>query len=372
MGGFMPLPSSKASRAMSKAKSMLKSSPSDGERMKKILQEEALNKENMAATANQLKKMKPEVESMNPMQSSALKALGMDPSMIKKSMEMMRDNPSMMSNMGKMMETMTPEQMMAKSREAQEKMAGFSPELVEKASKTLDASQVEAATKLFADAEDSSENNDEDEDLKKIVGDPEVLDKMYDVAQLMSQPPSDGVTFYGFASLPPIVLLSGDREMDLSTKELKECWAEGSGDSSQVDREGFERVWNEVQDYFEGDIMEEARKTSIKRASTQPVKQTPTVGANLTPDQMEAVNKGVKEMSDQDMVQMLKQMSEITPEQEARMKAMGVDPKMMQKQAKMMQDNPMMRKAASAFMKNLSPEQMRKMSEQTQSNLASM
>merc|ERR1712232_1231186 len=198
-------------------------------------------------------KMISEMENMNPMQLSALIALGMDPSMIKKSMEMMCDNPSMMSNMGKMMETMTPEQMMAKSREAQEKMAGFSPGLVEKASKTLDASQVEATKKLFEDAKDSSGENVEVEDLEKIVADSEVLDKMYDVARLMSQPPSDGVTFYGFASLPPILLLSGDREMDLSTKELKECWAEGSGDSSQVDREGFERVWNEVQDYFEGD-----------------------------------------------------------------------------------------------------------------------
>merc|ERR1712125_24087 len=95
-------------------------------------------------------------------------------------------------------------------------------------------------------------------------------------------------------------------------------------------------------------------------------------GANLTPEQMEVVNKRVKEMSDDDMTQMLDQMNQITPEQEARMKAMGVDPAMMQKTAKMMKDNPMMRKAATAFMKNLSPEQMRKMSQQTQSGLAGM
>jgi len=289
-------------------------------------------------------------------------------------MQMMRDNPSMMQSMGKMMETMTPEQMMAKSREAQKQMAGFSPELVEKAAEMVDASQVEAATKLFAESEDSSSlDDDNNDDEIKIDADPEVLDKMFAVAEVMSQPPSGGVTLAGFSSLPPITLLSGDREIDLSKKELAECWADGSLGATRVDREGFERVWKEVQEYFECDIMEEARKTSISSQSTKPVATSaPTVGASLSPEQMDVVNQRVKEMSDDDMNQMLDQMNQITPEQEARMKAMGVDPAMMQKTAKMMKDNPMMRKAATAFMKNLSPEQMRKMSQQTQSGLAGM
>mmetsp|Transcript_5089 Transcript_5089/g.7782 ORF Transcript_5089/g.7782 Transcript_5089/m.7782 type:complete len:404 (-) Transcript_5089:193-1404(-) len=352
---------------------IVKSSPSNEDSMKRILQEEALNKDNMAATAKQLKNMKPEdmdnmiaeLDNMNGMQASALKALGMDPEMIKKSMKMMRDNPAMMKSMGSMMETMTPEEMMAKSREAQKKIAGFAPELVEEASKTIDTSQMESAKELFAES---------DEEKEKIEADPIVLDKMFAVAELMSQPPTGGVTFSAFASLPPITLLSGDRDVDLSKKELKECWADGSLGASRLDRIGFERVWNEVQEFFEGDIMEEARKTSTSTTTEGPAvaPNAPAVGASLSAEQMEVVNERVKEMSDDDMTQMLEAMSDVTPEQEARMKAMGVDPAMMQKTAQMMKSNPMMRKAASAFMKNLSPEQMRQMSQQTQSKMAGM
>lgn len=309
-----------------------------------------------------------ELDSMNPMQASALKALGMDPQMIKKSMKMMRDNPNMMKSMGKMMETMTPEELMAKSQEAQKQMAGLSPDIVQEAAKTIDESQMESARKIFAESDEEEEGENE-----PISVDAVVLDKMFAVAELMSQPPSGDVTLNAFASLPPITILSGPRDIDLSQKELTECWASGSLGATRVDRAGFERVWNEVQEYFEGDIMEESRKTS--KASIQaPVATpaTPAVGASLSADQMEVVNQRVKEMSDNDMTQMLEQMGEVTPEQEARMKAMGVDPEMMKKTAKMMKDNPMMRKAASSFMKNLSPEQMRQMSQQTQSKIANM
>ena len=210
---------------------------------------------------------------------------------------------------------------------------------------------------------------------------------MYKVAEFMSQPPTGKVTFRAFASLPVITSLSGSSEEDLSTRELKECWEDGSLGATRVDRAGFERVWNEVVDYFEDDIMEESRKTlnkrvkggkeAVVRSSPPPSKAvTPPsdskVGSNLSADQMNAVNEQVKNMSDSDVEAMLSQMNNMSPEQEARMKAMGVDPVMMKKASGMMKNNPMMRKAAQAMMKNMSSEQMLKMSQEAQKKLSNM
>ena len=78
--------------------------------------------------------------------------------------------------------------------------------------------------------------------------------------------------------------------------------------------EGFERVWKEVQEYFEEDIMEEARKTchaKVKKNRSAPAAQAevvggaPPVGSSLTEDQMRTVNEQVKNMSDDDMAAML-------------------------------------------------------------------
>ena len=49
------------------------------------------------------------------------------------------------------------------------------------------------------------------------------------------------------------ITLGRDREQDLSKMELAECWANGSMGATRVDRMGFERVWMEVQEYFEED-----------------------------------------------------------------------------------------------------------------------
>jgi hypothetical protein len=72
------------------------------------------------------------------------------------------------------------------------------------------------------------------------------------------------------------------------------------------------------------------------------------------------------------MAAMLDQMQEMTPEQEARMKAMGVDPAMMQKTANMMKNNPLLQKAATAMMKNMSPDQMMKASQEAQQKMGGM
>ena len=77
-------------------------------------------------------------------------------------------------------------------------------------------------------------------------------------------------------------------------------------------------------------------------------------------------------MSDDDMTAMLEGMANIGPEEEARMRAMGADPEMMKKAASMMKSNPMMRKAAQMMMKNMSPDQMLKASQQAQQQMAGM
>jgi hypothetical protein len=365
------------------------------ESMKKILQEESMNPANMKESAERMKSMTPtdmdtmmkEMDRMSPAEQAQLKAMGMDPSLMKKSMELMRDNPAMMKNVGTMMESMTPEQLVEQSLQAQKQMANMPSELVDQAVdavKTVSKSQVTDAV-----IEDNDEDDDDEDDVEErevVPGgslDPAVVDTMFAVAELMSMPPTGGVTKQAFASLPPITLLSGDRDEDLSKKELNECWLDGSLGASRVDRAGFERVWKEVQEYFEDDIMEESRKMSTGKskqvvgattaattaAATTVTPSAPVVGSAISPEQLQ---DQVKNMKDSDMAAMLDQMQEMTPEQEARMKAMGVDPAMMQKTANMMKNNPMLQKAATAMMKNMSPEQMMKASQEAQAKMGGM
>jgi hypothetical protein len=346
-----------------------------------------MNPANMKESAERMKSMTPsdmdtmmqEMDRMGPAEQAQLKAMGMDPSLMKKSMELMRDNPAMMKNVGSMMESMTPEQLVEQSLQAQKQMKNMPSDLVDQAVdavKTVSNSEVTDAV---------IEEDDDVEEREVIPGgalDPVVIDTMFSVAELMSMPPSGGVTKQAFAALPPITLLSGDRDEDLSKKELNECWLDGSLGASRVDRAGFERVWLEVQEYFEDDIMEESRKMSTGKskqlfgattastaASTPVTPSAPVVGSAISPEQLQ---EQVKNMKDSDMAAMLDQMQEMTPEQEARMKAMGVDPAMMQKTANMMKNNPLLQKAATAMMKNMSPDQMMKASQEAQQKMGGM
>ena len=60
----------------------------------------------MKMAAEAMKNLKPddldrmikEMDNMNPLQAGALKAMGMNPEMMKKTVEMMRDNPEMISS----------------------------------------------------------------------------------------------------------------------------------------------------------------------------------------------------------------------------------------------------------------------------------
>lgn len=302
--------------------------------------------------------------------------MGMEPDLMMRSMKMMRDNPQMAESARKMMEQMTPEELMEQSRLAQNQMSSMDSKDVEAATKAMEnlsPEQIDAAAELI---------KEQGLPTQMAADEPLVLDTMYRTAEMMTRPPTGGVSLQAFATLPPISVLSGTRDEDLSQEELEECWAEGTQGKLRADRAAFEQVWKEVQEYFEGDVMEEARKTAAKRSmkggapatssGTSIPMSSPTVGANLSADEMAAMNARVKNMSEDDVGAMLEQMSDLTPEQEARMKAMGADPQMMAKAAKMMSSNPMMKKAAANLMKNMSPEDMMKASQQAQKQMSNM
>uniref|UniRef100_A0A7S4EKI1 STI1 domain-containing protein n=1 Tax=Pseudo-nitzschia australis TaxID=44445 RepID=A0A7S4EKI1_9STRA len=355
-----------------------------------------------SAAIDQMKNLKPEdidkmmeeMENMNPIQKSALKAMNMDPEVMKKTMQMMRDNPAMVANAQKVMETMSPDELLEQSRKAQEQLKNMTPEELEKANEVMQSipeDQMNIAVETMKAQKTSEAVVDalaEDEsDVAMVTGpgsssDSNVVDAMFRVAEFMSDPPTDGgATFGGFYSLPVIQLLSGDREFDLSMSELKECWADGSLGATRVDRTGFERVWNEVQEYFEQDIMTEARKEARKKLTKKKVRPTATttsttpkttIGDNLSQKELEEVNERVKNLSNDEVGSVLDMMEQMDPAQEARLKSMGVDPSLMQQTAAMLRDNPQMREQAKQMMQNMSPDDMLKASQQAQEQMSNM
>jgi len=388
-GAFRTFPHNVAVRNARRHSEVLFSTPSP-EEMKRILEEESNNPQVLADSAEAMKNMSPkdmekligEMETMPDAQKEQLKTMGMDPDTMLLSMKMMKENPKMMATAQKLMASLTPEEMLEQSKLAQDKMSSMSKVDLEKAAEAAKQQMNNLSPDMVDTAIKAMQNSSKPVPEGVVQGsssDPNVIESMFRVAEFMSKPANGGVTFQAFATLPPITVLSGTREQDLSQDELSECWNDGSRGATRVDLPGFERVWNEVQEYFEEDVMEEARLTTHPKtkkvrstAATAEVVGTPVVGSNMSQDQMKAVNEQVKNMDDDGMKAMLEGMSNIGPEEEARMRAMGADPAMMKKAADMMQSNPMMRKAAQAMMKNMSPEQMAKVSEQAQSQMKNM
>jgi len=308
----------------------------------------------------------------------------------------MRDNPSMVANAQKVMETMSPDELLEQSRKAQEQLKNMTPEDLETANnaiKNIPEEQMNAAVETIKAQQSTTTTiettaSDEDAPMERGPGsssDSEVIDAMYKVAEYMSDPPTDiGVSFTGFYSLPVIQLLQGDREFDLSMSELKECWADGSLGATRVDRVGFERVWKEVQEYFEQDIMTESRKEAKKKTTNKKKNRgsakttaasapsTPKIGENMNKEELEVVNERVKNLSNQEVGSVLDMMEEMDPAQEARLKAMGVDPSLMKQTAAMLKENPQMREQAQQMMQNMSADDMLKASQQAQQQMSNM
>jgi hypothetical protein len=225
----------------------------DMERMKAIMAEEAMNPESLKASAEAMKNLKPgdidqilaEMDNMPYAQLEQLKSMGMDPSIMKSSLQMMKKNPEMMKTMGEMMGTMTPEELLKQSRQAQETMKSMGDVNLAAASSfpaVTDAQIIETD-------EEEEETEESEDDSEPIEPNEKVLDTMFQAAEFMSEPPTGGVTFAGFCTVPPVaVLAAGNGEDDLSKKELTECWNKGSLGATRVDKAGFKRVWMQVQD----------------------------------------------------------------------------------------------------------------------------
>ena len=368
------------------------------DRMRDIIAEESLNVDNMRASAEQVKNWSTDdmeralesVQNLSPDERKAMEKMGMDPNMMQQAMQQIKDNPAMKDQIVKLMQNMTPEEMLQQSKEMQA--------LMKQQQQQQQALVEETPNAEIVDKQEEDEKNDdeeeEEEDEEPVELDPNVLDAMYKVGELMSEPPEQGgVTLAAFRTLPPINVLSGNGDDDLSDRELRECWSQGSLGASRVDRVGFERVWAAVQENYYNDICEEARERLLvqkkkKRGSATTAKpssppspttaaspsnvmptNTPMVGSQLTPEQLQAQ---IKNMKDEDLTRMFDQMSNMTPADEARLKAMGVDPVMMKKSAAMMKNNPLLRKAATMMMKNTSPEQLMKASQEAQAKMANM
>lgn len=361
-------------------------SSSEEQRKQEIFAQETMNAANMKSSAEMMKNMKPEdidrmikdMDNMPASQMEQMNSMGMNVDMMKSTMQMMKNNPAMVESMGKMMGSMTPEQLMEQSRVAQQNM-------VQQQEAAPAVPSAVATTNEVVDAvlEGDDEDEDEEYDTEPIVCDPEILEVMYRVAEIMSEPQtsSGGVTFEAFSTLPIITVLIGVGDEDsLTRKELKECWAKGSLGASRLDRSAFGRVWAEVQDEYYNDIVEEAREQCHKKGkkkrgpltsvdSAPQSTTTPVVGQNLDP---EILANNLKNLSENDLSSMFDSMKDMTPAQEESMRAMGVDPNMMKKSAEMFKNNPLMSKAAAAMMKNTSPEQLMKASQQAQEKLKNM
>lgn len=365
------------------------SSYPDPERMRKIMEEEAKNPQNMKAAVNMLKNLKPgdidamlhEMDKMPSEQMNQLEAMGMNPEIMRRSMEMMKSmSPEELVKTSEMIESMSPEELLEKSRRVQANISSVASDAFRSSSNVVEARIVEQI-----------DDEESDDDSDPIPPPPtEVLDLLYKTAEIMSTPPNGKVTLVGFSSIPPISLLIGDDpDNDVSKKELAECWADASMGATRVDRAGFERMWIEVQEYFYQPMIDKARERTVEKSKTRgrskpdvvvtPPSSTPSspksstsiprVGQDISSEQLE---KQVKNMSDSDMSTMLEQMKNMTPEQEMRMKAMGVDPSMMKKTANLMSNNPLLKNAAKMMMKNMSAEDMKRASQQAQEQMSKM
>ena len=120
----------------------------DPERLKQIMQEEAMNPDNMKKSAELMKNMKPEMidemlqdlDNMPEAQRKQMEAMGMNPAIMRQSIEAMKSNPKMVEEMGKMLDHLTPEEILERSRQAQAALSGKTQETNRDAS-TLSARQ---------------------------------------------------------------------------------------------------------------------------------------------------------------------------------------------------------------------------------------
>ena len=85
-----------------------------------------------------MKGMLEQMANMGPAEEAALRKMGFDPGMMRKSIEMMKGNPMMLKAAQSMIGKMSPEQMAQASKQAQKQMQGMSKEDIDKAMKNME------------------------------------------------------------------------------------------------------------------------------------------------------------------------------------------------------------------------------------------
>ncbi|KAJ8607928.1 hypothetical protein CTAYLR_009100 [Chrysophaeum taylorii] len=217
--------------------------------------------------ADQLDMMLEQIENMGPFEQEQYKKMGVDIGMMKTSMRMLKNNPTMLDMYRKSLQSMSPEQLMQASKVAQEKLQGMSSTQFDSMAEQLEQqvssfptrpapAAAPAAAPTAAPAAASA--------VAVTARDPKLIDAMFATAEYSANPPSGGVDLPTLKKLPPIAALRGDRADDLSDDELAEVWSAEAGGGPRVDRAGFERVWLAIDDLYEEDLMVEARRPPKK------------------------------------------------------------------------------------------------------------
>jgi hypothetical protein len=214
--------------------------------------------ESMRQAADALKTLKPdeiqrmlaEVEDMGPAEQERLKAMGINPQMLKMSMKVMKANPNVIKMAQEQMAKMSPEQMQEASDLAQKQMEQMAPDDLER----MADSAIAGAGGPVVDV-DMSARNARDEPL---------VDALFVVGSAMSKQ-AGAVTLEAFKKLPPIVSLQGDLPDDLSDAEIADAWAEaGLAIDAAADKTAFTRAWLALDQLYDDDMMVEARRPPKK------------------------------------------------------------------------------------------------------------
>lgn len=281
------------------------------------------------------------------------------------------------------MSRMTPKQLVEQSMKARNHVKSLSPDQIKEANEAM----LNMSKDKLNMAIDAATSRDEttDTDNKNVQHlNSKVLDIMFATAQLMSSDTEgEGVSLSGFASLPVIQMLAGgDNICELTMEELKECWDNGSQGAKTVDRNGFQRVWLEVQDYFEDDIVAVAREEANTRFDFKPLPETESgsnsentastlvgnkksVPASPTPatprskddvQTLKAVDRA-RNLSATNFAKVLQLLENPGEAELAHLNKMGIDPGDMENAVKMLKNNPAMQASARKMLANLSPEE---------------
>lgn len=212
----------------------------------------------------QIAKMLDDMENMSAAEKEQYQKMGVNMEMLKMSMRTLKNNPKVLELARKQMGSMSPEQMAQASRMAAQQFKGVSPNDFEKMASEAAAQIDSVPTTLETPAPTAAQTP-----AAATARDAPVIDAMFAVAQYSANPPDGTVDLATFSTLPPIAALRGDQPDDLSDEELKQVWESEADGKARVNRAEFEKVWLGIDDFYEEDLLVEARRPPKKTAAAQ-------------------------------------------------------------------------------------------------------